>query len=114
MIETTQSAVPEKTFHVYLRDGRTFAVVASTFARRLNPDDHIKFITSNGADKDDVFLRAQETAAIAPESSTVVPPPLIALQNDVDSLKIQLFEMKNSLGDIVARAVAEAFSQRGL
>ena len=104
----------DKLFHVYLRDGRTFAVTAATFARRINPDDEIIFKTSDGAEKDDVFLRTPETAAVAPESSAVLPQPLIALQREVESLKIRVDNIQSSLGDVVTRAVLDALSQRGL
>jgi len=113
MIETTAQDKSEKLFHVYLRDGRTFAVSASTFARQIASDDVIKFVTSDGDERDDVFLRAPDTSAIAPESSSVLPQPLVALQNDVEGLKIRVDNIENNLGEIITRAVAEAFSQRG-
>ena len=104
----------QKLFHVYLRDGRTFSVSAATFARRINPDDEIIFKTSDGAEKDDVFLRAPETAAVAPESSAVLPQPIVALQREVEGLKIRVDNIQNSLGDVVTRAVLDALAQRGL
>ena len=110
----TQENAPEKTFCVYLRDGRTFSVHAATFTHLPNPDDHIKFLTSSGAHREDVFLRAPETAAIAPESSTVIPAPIVALQHAFEALKIRVENIENNLGDIVHRAVAKAFSDRGL
>ena len=113
-VETTAQEETEKLFHVYLRDGRTFAVAASTFARQVSSDDVIKFRTSDGSERDDIFLRAPDTSAIAPDSSSVIPQPLLALQQDVDSLKVQVFEMKNSLGDVITRAVLDALAQRGL
>ena len=114
MIESTaQDKSPDKVFVVFLRDGRTFAVTATTFARQINPDDEIKFFTSDGAEKE-IFLRAPETAAVAPESSAVPPQPLVALQREVEGIKIRVDNIENNLGEIIIRAVAEAFSQRGL
>ena len=113
-IESIEQNTREKVFCVYLRDGRTFSVAAATFAHRPNPDDHIKFIASSGAERDDVFLRAPETAAIAPESSTIIPAPIVALQHAFEALKIRVENIENNLGDIVHRAVAKAFSDRGL
>lgn len=104
----------DQLFHVYLRDGRTFAVTAATFGRQVTPDDVIKFMMSDGAERDDVFLRAPETAAIAPESSPVMPAPLAALQGDVELLKSRVDELKNSLGEVIKNAVAAAFSERGM
>src|SRR5262245_3832907 len=89
-VETAQTKTPDRLFIVYLRDGRTFPVTAASFARRINPDDLIKFITSDGAELEDIFLRAPDTSAIAPDAPSVIPLPLVTLQNDVDMLKIRM------------------------
>src|SRR5262245_47201420 len=104
----------DKLFIVYLRDGRTFPVEAATFARRINPDDEIKFLKSDGAELKDIFLRAPDTSAIAPDSPSVIPLPLVTLQNDVDLLKMRVDSLENSLADNIIRAVEAAFAKRGM
>lgn len=119
MVVTTPGNNSDQIFHVYLRDGRTFAVTASTFARRVElTDDVIKFIAADGAEKSDVFLRAPDTAAIAPDSSALVPPPLAALQSAVAFLETRVDKLENSLSEMIAGAVrgavADAFAERGM
>lgn len=119
MVVTTQDKTSDQLFHVYLRDGRTFAVSAATFARRVElTDDVIKFIDADGAEKGDVFLRAPDTSAIAPDSSAVVPAPMAALQDAVAFLEARVDKLENSLIDMIAGAVrgavADAFADRGM
>jgi hypothetical protein len=113
-VEIIQRNTTDKLFHVYLRDGRTFPVPAATWGRRVTPDDEIKFFDNQGAEIKDVFLRAPDTSAIAPESSSEVPAPIVALRNDVETLKIQMSQITNNLGDIVRKAIADELSERGL
>src|SRR5262245_1475926 len=108
---------PESTlahWRIRFRDGRVWTVMAATWRRFLPPVDQVKFYDVNNVENDQVYFRAEDISAIAPDSELDVEPPLSILQNEVKSLAARVDSLEGNLAEIVIRAVIDAFAQRGL
>jgi hypothetical protein len=99
---------------VRFRDGVVWTIPATTFQRQLGPDDLVRFYNAHNIENQNIFLRAADVSAIAPDADLETTPPIIELQSNFKSLTARMDAMENDLGEIVIRAVNAAFAQRGM
>lgn len=112
--EIAQTGPPMQRFRVRFRDGAVWTIPATTFQRQLQPDDLVKFYNAHNVENQNVFLRAAEVSAIAPDADLEIAPPIVELQQNFKSLAARVDALETSLGEIVTRAVSDAFAQRGM
>lgn len=109
-----QIDAPAQRFRIRFRDGAVWTIPATTFQRQINPDDLVRFYNAHNVENQNIFLRASDVSAIAPDSDLEVTPAIIELQQNFKLIEARVGALENGLREIVTRAVAEAFAQRGM
>src|SRR5262245_41665045 len=116
MIETLPDESESKLerFRVRFHDGSTWSIAAATWRRQLTPDDEVKFDAGKNVQIDQVFFRASDVSAIAPDLQLDVEPFLSALQEQINILMARMDSLDSNLVEVVMRAVSDVLAQRGL
>src|SRR5262245_537796 len=110
-IVATPNDPPLQPFHILFKRGECVTVKAYTY--RIT-GAHIKFYNSETLHNEQIFLRERTVDCILAGSSVDEAPQFQRLQSQVENLEKRVFTLETNLADIVTRAVAAAFAQRGL
>jgi hypothetical protein len=105
---------PMKRFRVRFRDGVVWTIFATSFQREIKPDDLVRFYNAHNVENQNVFLRAVDVSAIAPDLDLEVAPPIAELQENFKLIEARVSALESNIGEVVMRAVDAAFARRGM